>query len=271
MEDVLIKRPAEFVSAVYPGSLREHCSEDEWETRCELAALFRLTHHYGLDDMANGIAAARIKDQPGHYLIHPYGIFWDEVRASDFVVINDEGDIVPRGDRVEDRYVGVGVINVVLWVFNNKPTTSFVMHGHVEEIQAVSVTRDGLQPLSQAAIYLSPMIDYINYDFLEDEVYAKSFVEQFLDHEILISRHHGYYTAGASAGEALFRTFYLAHACRVQIQSLSQGQPVILLDDDRLNATHEEMYASDEYNYDGATEWLGWMRLLERKNPGWME
>ena len=62
------------------------------ETRCELAALFRLTHHYGLDDMANGIIAARVKDRPDHYLVHPYGILWDEVTASDFVLIDANGD-----------------------------------------------------------------------------------------------------------------------------------------------------------------------------------
>ena len=77
MEEILTRRPEVFLPAPANGSLGDVCSPGEWETRVELAAVFRLVNKYGLDDMANGAICARVKDSPDHYLLHPYGIFWD--------------------------------------------------------------------------------------------------------------------------------------------------------------------------------------------------
>ena len=52
------------------------CSDAEWQARVDLAALFRIIAHYGMSDLANGAVCARVSDQPDHYLVHPYGMFW---------------------------------------------------------------------------------------------------------------------------------------------------------------------------------------------------
>ena len=60
----------------------QNCSGAEWQARVELAALFRVIAHYGMSDLANGAVCARVPDEPDHYLVHPYGMFWEEARAS---------------------------------------------------------------------------------------------------------------------------------------------------------------------------------------------
>ena len=72
------------------------CSVAEWGARVELAALFRLLAHYRMDDLANGGVAARVPDQPDHYLTHPYGMFWEEATASQMVKIDSEGKAVEK-------------------------------------------------------------------------------------------------------------------------------------------------------------------------------
>ena len=265
MEEILTRRPEVFIPAPANGSLEEVCSPGEWETRVELAATFRLVNMYGLDDMANGAICARVKDRPDHYLLHPYGIFWDEVKASDFILIDSNGDVV----REEDRFIGLGVINLCKWIFDTRPDVNFFIHGHAEEVQSVTAIESRLQPYSQAAIYLMPLVDYIDYDFLEDEVYGKEFCDTISQCELMLAGHHGYYVLGRTGAEAFFRTYYLAQACRVQLAAMATGDRMRPIDLSFLDDTHGDMYDSDNYNYDGATEWLGWLRKLQRENPGW--
>ena len=57
-------------------------AEAEWATRVELAALYRVMHLYGMTDIANQEVGARVQGEPDCFLIHPYGLLFEEVRAS---------------------------------------------------------------------------------------------------------------------------------------------------------------------------------------------
>ncbi|MFQ5760541.1 MAG: hypothetical protein ACE5HM_06160 [Acidiferrobacterales bacterium] len=41
-------------------------SDAEWQTRCELAALYRIMDIYGMTDLSNQAVGARVKDEPDH-------------------------------------------------------------------------------------------------------------------------------------------------------------------------------------------------------------
>ena len=60
-------------------------AEQEWATRIELAALYRVLHRYGMTDIANQEIGARVQGEPDRFLVHPYGLLFEEVRASDLV------------------------------------------------------------------------------------------------------------------------------------------------------------------------------------------
>ena len=71
------------------------------------------------------------------------------------------------------------------------------------------------------------------------------------------------------AGEAFFRSFYLRQACEIQIQAMSTSRELHLISDTQAERFQEQMYASPHYNYDGATEWPGLIRKLDRECPGY--
>ena len=50
--------------------------------RKELAALYRLLDMYGMSDLANQCAGARSVENKDNYFIHPYGMFYNEIKAS---------------------------------------------------------------------------------------------------------------------------------------------------------------------------------------------
>lgn len=244
-------------------AVTDNICEPEWQTRCEQAALYRLLEHYGMSDLANQVVGARVKDSPDHYLLHQYGMFYEEITASSLVKIDADGAPVdPSAPMPVD-----GAINLAKWIFGTRPETNFFIHGHCECVMAVGSTKQGLIAVSQAAVYLMHMLDYIDYEFFEDDVYAAKFKQTLGSNEILITRNHGYYVLGHSAFEAFFRAYFLRQACSTQIKVLSQGVEPHIIDPGEVGRFKRQMYSSEHYNYDGTTEWAALLRKLEREQP----
>ena len=74
-------------------SLDGKVSAEEWQTRVDLAAAYRLVAHFKWDDLVFTHITARI---PGtsHYLINPYGLMFDEITASSLVKIDIDGKVL---------------------------------------------------------------------------------------------------------------------------------------------------------------------------------
>ena len=241
------------------------CTEAEWRARIHLAALYRAIHLYGMSDLVNGAIAARVPDQPDHYLTHPYGMFWEEATASSFITIAADGTPV-HDDR---RWTNDGAVNLCRWIFGARPDIHFFIHGHEVPIAAVGSLECGLLWVNQPAVYLGHMLGYLDYQFDETEQFGALFSDLAERHNLLISRNHGHYAFGRTAGESFFRSFYLRQACEIQINAMSTGSELHLISDDEAGRFQEQMYASPHYNYDGATEWPGLIRKLDRECPGY--
>ncbi|WP_120500555.1 class II aldolase/adducin family protein [Roseovarius sp. EL26] len=239
------------------------CSEAEWQARIDLAASFRIVAHYGMSDLANGAIAARVPDQPDHYLVHPYGMFWEEATASAMIKIGPDGQPVdPEGPWLND-----GVQNLCQWILGSRTDANFFVHGHEEEVMAVGSIEDGILPLSQPAVYLGNITGYIEYEFEEDEEFGAHFIQTLAQHQILISRNHGYYALGETAAEAFFRAYFLRQTCSTQIKTLSMGRKLHLIDPQKVARYQDQMARSEHYNYNGKTEWAGLVRLLDKRSP----
>jgi hypothetical protein len=73
-----------------PSSLGRHgpvpgeSNAVEWETRCDLAACYRLVDHYGWSDLFGTHISLRV---PGteHFLLNPYGMLFGEITASSLI------------------------------------------------------------------------------------------------------------------------------------------------------------------------------------------
>ena len=258
-------------------------AEAEWVTRVDLAALYRVMHLYGMTDIANQEVGARVHGEPDCFLIHPYGLLFEEVRASDLVKVSLDGVVVDgpgiwAGSGREslvahagERWVSDGGVNLGKWIFGTRPDCGFFIHAHCEDVMAVPATEGGLRPVSQAYIYLREHIAYLGYDFAEDDEYAALFRGAIAEHDIVVSHHHGYYALGRSAVEAFFRAFYLRQACAVQVKAAAiaagTGEHLREMDPQRVAMIEDQMRASAHYHYDGSTEWAALMRKLERTCP----
>ena len=80
------------------------CSEVEWKTRVELAALYRVFDLSGMSGLVNQEVGARVEQQPNHFLVQAHGAFYDEVTASNLVKVN--GFLVDLADGFADVSLG---------------------------------------------------------------------------------------------------------------------------------------------------------------------
>ena len=91
------------LSQVRIPSMRDRVSNAEWQTRVDLAACYRLVHHYRMDDLVYNHISARVPGEEGHFLINAYGMTYDEITASSLVKIDFDGSVV------QDSGTGYGI------------------------------------------------------------------------------------------------------------------------------------------------------------------
>ena len=63
-------------------SVKSQVSEEEWQTRVNLAACYRLIAMYGWDDLIFTHISARVPGPDDHFLINAYGLLFEEMTAS---------------------------------------------------------------------------------------------------------------------------------------------------------------------------------------------
>ena len=122
--------------------------------------------------------------------------------------------------------------------------------------------------ISQLEIFSNNQCSSIT-SFVEDKEFGSKFENLISKHDILITRNHGYYTVGKTAAEAFFRAYYLEQACSVQVKNLAMGLNKHEIDKQKAAYFWENMSDSDDYNYDGKTEWAALLRKLEREHSNY--
>ena len=62
--------------------------------RQDLAALYRLAHHYGWTDLTSTHISARLPDDPDNYLLNSHDLMFDEITASNLTRMSFGGEAV---------------------------------------------------------------------------------------------------------------------------------------------------------------------------------
>ena len=242
-------------------------SESEWEDRLKLAALYRLMTIHRMTDAANQALMLRCSDNPNHFLTHRLGSFFGDVKASELLRCDFEGVDVHSGEQlIQGKLSGLnaGILNLCVPIFESRAEINCMIHAHSKAVLTISMLQCGVLPVTQAALYIIPRLNYWPYIFNEDENFRSKFAKAFEGNQVIIAHNHGFYSIGKDPAEAFFLAFYLSQACDSQAAAMSCGEPLLVIPDEEAKATWEDMRTSTEYHYDGSMEWDGWMRMVER-------
>ncbi len=242
----------------YP-SLVGSVPDDEWRTRVELAALYRLVVVMGWDDLSVTHISARVGD---HYLFNPQDLLFEEVTASNLVKITLDGEIAsntPFKIAVGDWYPHKAVHAV-------REDANFVIHTHDDYGTAVSTQKRGLEAISQtAAFVLGGTISYHDYDGVETyEERIQGLQESLGSANFMILRNHGLLSLGRTAPEVFYRIAGLIKACRIQILAGPRTDHLVVLPDEMLATFPGELKRPR-----GNDAWPGLIRKLDRLDPSY--
>jgi ribulose-5-phosphate 4-epimerase/fuculose-1-phosphate aldolase len=238
--------------------------KDEAEARIQLAAVYRLVAHFGLDDMVYTHISARVPGPDHHFLINPYGLFFNEITASSLVKIDYDGNIVEPTPYEVNR-TGFVIHSAIHMA---RPDVFCVLHIHSRSGVALSALEEGLLPLNQTALQFYNRIGYHDYEGLALDLSERERLVRDLGHnDVMILRNHGLLSVGRSMPEAFNRAYYLDQACRYQLDVLATGRPVTLLSHSVSEFTARQFV--DEFERTGVLEWAGLIRRLDALDPSY--
>ncbi|MCC7267411.1 MAG: class II aldolase/adducin family protein [Caulobacteraceae bacterium] len=244
-------------------SLKGKVSAEEWQARVDLAALYRLVALHGWDDMVYTHISARIPGPEHHFLINPYGMYFDEMTASSLVKIDCDGNILQE----TPYFINPAGFTIHSAVHMAREDAHYVMHLHSDQGVAVAAQKDGLLPISQHALIVIPHLAYHDYEGIAlnlDE--RERLVADLGDKTLMLLRNHGTLSVGSTAGGCWNGMFFLERACKQQVMALSAGRENVLIAPE---AAQDEVRGQMSRGIGGGLGWPGALRKLDRENPGY--
>lgn len=248
-------------------SVREHVSAEEWQTRIDLAAAYRLVALYGWDDLIFTHISARVPGPDEHFLINPYGLLFEEITASSLVKID------LHGEKVIDSPHPVNPAGFVIHsaIHEARDDVGCVLHTHTRAGVAVAAQKDGLLPISQQSIFPLASIAYHDYEGVAlNEEEKPRLVSDLGSADSLILRNHGLLTCGQTVADAFLAMYVLETACQIQIAAQSGGAALTRVDDRILAGARAQVKQATK-GMGSALAWPGLLRKLDRRNPGYRD
>ena len=249
-------------------SVKDHVSPEEWQTRIDLAAAYRLVARYGWDDLVFTHITAKLPPGPSgdeEFLINPYGQMFDEISASSLVKINI------RGEKVMESPFPINPAGFLIHscVHEARPDAKCVMHTHSLNGVAVSAQKDGVLPISQQSLYVLSSLAYHDYEgvALNDDERPR-LAADLGDDAFLMLRNHGLLTVAPTIADAFLAMYIFEAACTIQVRALAGHRELIPIPDAIL-AGAEQMKEQVTHGMGGLLAWPGLLRKLDREMPGY--
>lgn len=238
-------------------------SEEEWQTRVDLAACYRLVARYGWDDMLSVHISARVPGEENTMLINPYGVLFHQVTASSLVKVAFDGTVLSQTP-FPINPAGIIIHGGMLSV---RPEVNSVLHLHTVAGMAVSTHKEGLMPINQRALYFQPILAYHDYEGIaleedEQEVLARDFGDKW----VMLLRNHGTLALGRSVSQAFVFSYFLEMACKYQIATLSAGVEITRLSQEIIDRVADQI---THFQFAGLMEWPALLASLDAEDPSY--
>ena len=256
-------------AAIHPAAFTagrpDDIAEDEWQARVDLAACYRLFHHYRMTDLIYNHISARVPGTHDRFLINAYGLMFDEITASNLVVVDVDGNVMrdPTG-----LGINPGGFTIHSAVHMARPDVWCVMHTHTPATVAVSCLQRGLLPLTQHSMRFTGRIAYHAYDgvFFSDSE-RRRLISSLGSKLVMLLHNHGSLVCGRSTVEAFDIMYYLERACQAQVAMLSMGEALVQPADGAAEQVAGVFEAPDRKA--NTRIWPALLRMLDRIDPGY--
>ena len=241
-------------------SIRDEVSSQEWQTRVDLAACYRLMDKYEMTDLIYNHITARIPGTDDHVLINLYGLLYKEITASSLVKIDLDGKIVAK----PDTDYGINVSGYVIHgaIHKARHDVACVIHTHTWAGMALSALDCGVLPITQTSMrflkighhdYEGPAVDLDERERLVKDLGA---------HDAMVMRNHGLLTCGATIQQAFNTMYQLEMSCRSQVDAMA-ARTELTMPGENVLAHTAHLYQPGTRRPYGVLEWPAMIRLLD--------
>lgn len=241
----------------------------EWEARLELAACYRIVACYGWTSVVYNHITLRIPET-SHFLINPFGMRYEEIRASDLIRIDIEGNPVSQSEWPVNQ-AGYVIHSAV---HRSRDDLHCVLHTHESTSQSICALDHEVIPLTQEGCQFFERVGYHDYEGIvldgsESPLIAKALGEK---NHTLVLRNHGLLTAGENCAWALTRHQAFIRNAEVQLRAMAAGQ---------INYIREDVMIKTREQFEGGLaqagakvrhpEWPALIRQIDQLDPTWKE
>jgi ribulose-5-phosphate 4-epimerase/fuculose-1-phosphate aldolase len=247
------------------ASLQSRVSAEEWQTRVDLAACYRLVAAYGWDDLVFTHITAKIPGAGDQFLINPYGMMFDEITASSLVKI----DI--NGNKLGDSPYPVNPAGFTIHsaIHAARHDAKCVLHIHSVNGVAVSAQKDGVLPISQQSIFVLASLAYHDYEgvALNDSEKPRLVADLGAKHYLML-RNHGLLTCAETIADAFLSMYVFEAACMIQLRAQAGGGELIRIPQQILDGAAQQSKVVTK-GLGGQLAWPGLLRKLERRDASY--
>ena len=251
---------------------KKNMSDAEWQTRCDLAALYHVVQHLGWTDTINTHMSARLPDDPNSFLINRYGEMFDEITASSLIKMDMDGNVIgepgkfDHGNDIGERgkFNRAGFI-IHSGVYKGRPDANCVMHTHTRAGAGVSLMAKGLRPISQDALHVIDDVAYHPYGVPATVEECEELGKTCAQGSCVVLLNHGLLTHGPTIHGALQRLYMLERACEIELIARQLDEPPVMIDDYVVGKAAQRMKAIRDTPDYGVMEWEGLVRTVDRR------
>jgi ribulose-5-phosphate 4-epimerase/fuculose-1-phosphate aldolase len=242
-------------------SRKNDVSPEEWATRIDLAAAYRLVALFRWDDLVFTHISARVPGRDNEFLINPYGLMFDEITASSLVKIDT------AGNKLDDSPFPVNPAGFTIHsaVHGARHDAQCVLHVHSLNGVAVSAQKGGVLPLSQQSIFVLSSLGYHDYEGVALRDDEKPRLVADLGHsQFLMLRNHGLLTLGKTVADAFLNMYLFESVCTIQVRAMSGGAELVTVDPRIIETAQKQAAQVTQGVGGGALAWPGLLRRLDR-------
>ena len=212
-------------------------SDAEHQARVDLAACYRISDYFRLNEGIDNHMTLLVPGYSERFLLPPFGLHWSEMRASDFMVVDFNGQIVSGAGPIEPTALCIHL------PLHRVAKAVCVLHTHMPHATALTMLENPrLEMAVQTALGFHDDIAYdsiyngLAYDYAEGERMATVLGRK----SVLMLSNHGVLVVGDTVAQAFERIYFLERAAQAQILALSTGRALKPIPQDIVHSTVEQ-------------------------------
>ncbi len=246
-------------------SVQNKISNEEWQTRIDLAACYRLVALYGWTDLVFTHITAKIPGVENQFLINPYGMLFDEITASSLVKIDLGGNKLDADNPFPVNPAGFTIHSAI---HAARHDAKCVLHVHTANGVAVSAQKNGVLPISQQSIFVLASLAYHDYEGVALNADEKPrLVADLGEKNFFMLRNHGLLTVGETIPDTFLFMYLFETACAIQIRAQAGGGELTRIPQPIIDGAQKQAKLVTK-GLGGSLAWPGLLRRLDKMDAG---